>query len=74
MNDDTIPAGLPDWVADNLAEILSWGPAPEGRECFIPGCRRDASLNGLCTPHRQRAKRAWHPSPSEENRRRRSKS
>ncbi|UXW85103.1 hypothetical protein NFX31_12875 [Microbacterium azadirachtae] len=65
-----IPDRLPAWIADNLTEILTWGPAPQARGCFVPGCRRDAHVNGLCSSHRQRAKRAWHPAPSQEGYRR----
>ncbi len=67
---ESIPAGLPPWLADHLPEVLTWGPAPVGRSCFVPGCRRDAHLLGLCKPHHLRAKRAWRPSPSQERYRR----
>lgn len=68
-----IPEGLPGWVADNLDEILTWGPAPVARGCFVPGCRRDAHLHGLCKTHHLRARRAWNPRPSQERYRRPSK-
>lgn len=69
-----IPAGLPAWVADNVAEIVTWGPAPVARGCFVPGCRRDAHLHGLCKTHHRRAKRAWNPLPAEVGRARKGQS
>lgn len=69
-NDSLIPTDLPAWVADHLDEILTWGAAPMGRGCFVPGCRRDAHLLGLCKTHHLRAKRAWNPAPSQERYRR----
>lgn len=65
-----IPADLPGWVADNLAEILTWGAAPAARGCFVPDCGRDAHLLGLCKTHHLRAKRAWNSAPSQERYRR----
>lgn len=62
------PTGLPTWIADHLAEIVSWGPAPVARGCFVPGCRRDAHLHGLCKTHHRRARRAWNPLPAEAGR------
>ena len=61
------PAGLPAWIADNVDEIVTWGPAPVARGCFVPGCRRDAHLHGLCKTHHKRARRTWNPLPSEDS-------
>lgn len=72
INNTQIPDGLnlPSWIADNLEEILTWGPAPVARGCFVPGCRRDAHLHGMCKTHHLRAQRAWNPRPSQERYRR----
>ncbi len=62
---------IPSWLVPHVAEVESWGPVAGTRAtCWVGGCEREASLWGLCQSHRKRAKRAWNPSPSEEERRR----
>lgn len=60
-----VPPILPAWLLPHVAEVASWGPAPQGRGCWVVGCRRDAVMYGLCKTHHRRARRAWSPPPSE---------
>lgn len=67
---NTIPTGLPDWLAPHAEEVASWGPAPTAPTCWVAGCRRDTHLHGLCKTHHLRATRTWNPRPSHRNRKR----
>lgn len=60
---------IPDWLAPHVAEVESWGPvAMVAKECWVDGCARPSERSGLCRTHFRRARRAWHPSPSEAER------
>lgn len=60
-----VPAVLPVWLAPHVAEVASWGAAPDARCCWVIGCLREAIMYGLCKTHYRRARRAWSPPPSE---------
>lgn len=60
---------IPDWLAPHVAEVESWGPiATTAHECWVTGCDRPSQRSGLCRSHFVRARRAWHPAPSEADR------
>lgn len=70
MNDKKIAQGpqftIPGWLLPHVAEAEGWGPVagPE-TTCWVEGCGRPPVTWGLCKAHAKRARRAWHPSPSE---------
>jgi hypothetical protein len=60
---------IPAWLAPHVAEVESWGPvAMVANECWVDGCARHSERSRLCHTRFRRARRAWHPSPSEGDR------
>ena len=68
----TIPVDLPHWLSSHVEEVAAWPALPTARECWVRDCSRSSHLHGLCKVHHLRARRAWHPRPSEERYQRKS--